>query len=185
MTTTPSTPIDENIVADAHALLDRYSAHYQYDVGYIRHLLETDPTAYKVFEAFLPMAGYHGEAPIDVIFTAKLCAMQGQDCGACLQPTIRQALEAGLAPEVVRAILGMGDEALLPPHLEQIQRFVRALSIEDGETQALREAIRETHGEGTLVALSLVVAACGVFPAIKRVFGLFESCALMEFEFTA
>lgn len=185
MTTTPSSTIDENAVAAAHAMLDRYSAHYQYDVSYIRHLLETDPAAYKVFEAFLPMASYRGEAPIDVIFAAKLSAMQQQDCGACLQLTIRQALEAGLTPEVVQAVLGRGDDAFLPPHLERIQRFVRALPEENEETQNLREAIREAHGEGTLVALSLVVAACGVFPAIKRVFGAFQSCALMDFEFTA
>jgi hypothetical protein len=185
MTTTPVSQSDENTVAQAHATLDRYSEHYRYDVGYIRHLLETDPAAYRVFEAFLPMASFRGEAPTDVIFVAKLCAMQQADCGACLQLAIRQAIEGGMDAKIVRAVLGRSDETLLPPHLAQIQRFVRALPEENEETQTLRRVIREIHGEATLVAISLVVAACGVFPTIKRVFGSFQSCAVLDFEFTA
>lgn len=168
---------------EARALLDGFEAHYRYDVGYLRHLLETDEDAFRVFRDFLPMASFRGQAPVEVVSVAKLAAMQQNDCGACLQLTIRQAIEAGLAPETVRAVVGGGEG--LAPELAQVRDLVRSIAIDDTRTDALRESVRATFGEATLSAIAIVVAAAGVFPTVKRVLGSFESCELMEFEFTA
>lgn len=183
MTQLNDTLIDEQVIADAHTMLDGFATHYRYDVGYLRELLETDPIAFKVFEAFLPMASYQGDAPTDVVFVAKLAAMRLNDCGACLQLTIRQALESGVPVEVVRAAAGTGQE--LPLELTPVYRLVQAAHTYAAETQTHREAVRTRHGEGALAAIALVVAAAGVFPTMKRLLGTFESCALMDFEFSA
>ncbi|WP_309380441.1 hypothetical protein [Cerasicoccus frondis] len=174
-----ATTIDPNqAVREA---IEAYAAKYDYDVSYMLHMLEHNPAALQLFQQVIPLANCRQHAPLDVFFVAKLAAFRQSDCGACLQLSIRLALEAGVSRDiVVGAVKGT---PALPPHLADVQRFVQSLDDYSAETNDLRKTLRARYGEAALIEIALVVTAAYLFPRTKRVLGYFESCQLMQFDF--
>lgn len=161
--------------------IEAYSAKNRYDVSYMLEMLESNPEAYLLFQNVIPLANCRKVTPLDVYTVAKLTAFRQSDCGACLQLSIRLALEAGVSVEIVKAAV-LGTPAL-PPHLEQIREFVRAVEDDLALADVLREEIRKLYGSAALVELALVITAAHQFPRAKRVMGYFKSCERMEFSF--
>jgi hypothetical protein len=177
MNTTHDMPAKEAI----REQLESYSAKYSYDVSYMLHMLEHHPEALQLFQGVIPLASCRNATPLDVFMVAKLVGFQQSDCGACLQLSIRQALEAGVSREIVEgAVKG---QPALPPHLQEVKRFVQSLDEYDAETDKLREVLRGKYGEEVLIEIALVVTAAQLFPRTKRVLGYFGSCQRMEFSF--
>lgn len=177
MSTQIATPTQDEI----RSALLAYSDKYGYEVDYMLHILHDHPEAFAAFNAVIPLANCRQEAPLDVFFVAKLAGFQQSDCGACLQLSIRLALEAGVSRAIVEGVIK--GSPTLPPELEEVRRFVRSLDDYSAETNALRESIRQRYGERTLIEIALVVTAAQLFPRVKRALGYFESCQLMDFSF--
>lgn len=160
--------------------LEAYSAKYDYDISYMRHMLDHHPEALQAFQGVIALANCRQHAPLDVFFVAKLAGFKQSDCGACLQLSIRLALEAGVRREVVEAVV-RGKP--LPAELEEVTRFVYSLDEYNAETDQLRESLRKKYGEAALIEIALVVTAAHMFPRTKRALGYYESCHLMQFDF--
>lgn len=164
----------------AVAQIEAFEAQWQYDSSYMKHMLAEHPQAFALFQAMIPMAGFRRKAAKELYHVAKLSAFQVVDCGSCLQLAVRTARSDGLSPELIRAVLQEPDQ--LPEELAQVRRFVWALDEEEPPPAAQREALRERIGEQAMIEISLVVAAAGVFPKIKKVLGYFESAREMPIE---
>lgn len=158
-------------------MIDQFGAHYAYDTQYMRNMLEHHPQAFAAFAAFLPMANFRQDLPRDVYFVAKLAAMQVADCSACLQLTVKMALEADVAADLVQAVLKEGD---LPNHLAAVNRFARTVAHHHLVADEDLETMRSTYGETGLIELALAIASTGVFPLIKRSFGMLQSCQVAD-----
>jgi len=82
----------------------------------------------------------------------------------------------------VIAAAARGDVAALPDDLADVHRFATAVVTASGEEDALRETLRQRHGEEALVELALALASCRVFPEVKRALGFAKSCAIVPLD---
>lgn len=155
-----------------------FEARYGYDASYMKEMAEHALAALDIFNGFTPMAGHRNQAPLEVYFTAKITAYAYADCGPCYQLAIDFAKEAGVANELLDALVN-GKEAL-PRELETIRAFTIAVLEAHPECDSLRAEIEARYGRATVIELGLVIAAAQVFPVVKRSMGHFKSCGLVS-----
>lgn len=158
--------------------INDFEAHYQYDSGYMRDLLSTSPAGYEKFSQFLPMAHHLEQLAPDDYWVAKLATMQTEDCGECLQLSVRMALEAGVGKEVIRAALDGG--RALPAPLNDVYRYATCVATRVPVPEDLMHRMTERHDKGSLLEFGLCIASARVFPAIKRAIQSTQSCALIQ-----
>lgn len=168
----------------AHREIEAFEARYGYDGTYMHELLEASPGGYERFTAFRPMALYREAAPTEAFYLAKIAAMQHEDCAGCLQLTVRQALEAGVDPAVVRAALDGGGD--LEPDLADVYRFAADVAANRPRDTSRDARLRRTLGETAIAELALAIAGARVFPTIKRALGHGgDRCALVTVDLAA
>ncbi|MFZ5728746.1 MAG: hypothetical protein A2882_05105 [Phenylobacterium sp. RIFCSPHIGHO2_01_FULL_70_10] len=155
--------------------LDRFERTWSYDASYLRRLLAASPVSVLKFGLVSGMAPRDG-APLGAVAAAEIAATLSEDCGPCVQIVVDKALAAGLAPEVLRAILdgnpeGMGREAAIG------WRFARASLDRDlATTDPLREEIVGLWGERGLAAIALALTAARLYPTLKYALGYGRTC---------
>jgi hypothetical protein len=147
--------------------------------GYITELGEASFSGFIKFLMFLPLAGHRGRTDATLLHVARLVAFRHEDCGSCLQSAINVALDEGVAPLSVAAVLD-GDDSTMPPALSLIVRFTEGVLAMDGSECEPRQEIIARYGTTTLAELSLAIASARVFPTIKRGLGLSVSCAAVR-----
>lgn len=148
---------------------------YDYDAGYMRDMAEVSPRAAFLFGRIATLAGYRRDVPIEAFFAAKLVAALSEDCGPCTQLAVTMAERAGVAPAVLRAILG-GDERAMTPAAALGFRFARAVLAHDPVADALRDEIVALWGRHALLSLAFALAATRVFPTVKYALGHGQTC---------
>lgn len=156
-----------------------FKAHYHYDTTYMEEMLSSSPKSYEVFENFLPMATFTNKAPLDAINVARITAIINEDCGTCAQLYIDLALEAGLDKEIVKEIV-FNNGQNLPTQLKDLYNFTLRVSNSETIEEALYAKMNEYYSKEVLVEISLAIAATKVFPTIKRVLNLAQSCSLIK-----
>ena len=126
--------------------IDGFERRYGYDASYMRDLLDANPWALVRFIFVTQLAQQKG-APLAATAAAGIVATLHEDCGPCTQIGVDLALEKGLSPEILRAILaddeaGMGEDARLG------YAFARASIVRDLEAAApLRDEILRRWGK--------------------------------------
>jgi alkylhydroperoxidase family enzyme len=148
---------------------------YDYDTSYIRDVIDTSPRAALAFARVDGMAQYRRDVPKDAYFAAKLVAALSEDCGPCTQLVVTMAERAGVAPEVLRAVLAR-DERAMTTEAALGFRFAEAVLAHDPAADALREEILRRWGRHALVSLAFAIAASRVFPSVKYALGHGRSC---------
>ena len=156
-----------------------FKAHYHYDTTYMEEMLSSSPKSYEVFENFLPMATFTNKAPLDAINVARITAIINEDCGTCAQLYVDLALEAGLDKEIVKEIV-FNNGQNLPTQLKDLYNFTLCVSNSETIEEALYAKMNEYYSKEVLVEISLAIAATKVFPTIKRVLNLAQSCSLIK-----
>jgi hypothetical protein len=146
-----------------------------YDASYMREMLATDLGAFLKFARAVGIGTYRKDIPRDVYFAAQLTSSIDADCGPCTQLGVGFALEAGLAPATVAAIVA-GDEATLPRDAVIGVRFARAVLARDPEADVWREEIVRRWGPRALLALAFAVLTAQMFPTIKYALGHGKAC---------
>lgn len=160
-------------------VVDRFAKRYDYDVSYIRDLLETDAAAFMAFSKVRGLGGY-AEAPRAAVAAAKLVATLAEDCGPCTQIVVQMAEEQGVAPGVLKAIL-TGDEPGMGADAALAWKFARASLARDLETaDALRDKVVARWGRKGLATLALAIASARVYPTVKYALGHGKACSRVQ-----
>jgi alkylhydroperoxidase family enzyme len=143
---------------------------------YCRYIVRVSLRAFFKFAKFLAVDEYRRVLPPAPFHVARIVAVRDADCGSCVQIAVNQAKKAGLPAETLRAVLdGKLDD--LPEEVRDAYRFAEAVVTANGEEDALRERIRLRYGDEGLIEMALAIAACRVFPMVKRTLGYAVSCS--------
>src|SRR5262245_20894180 len=123
---------------------------------YARHILRTSLRTFFKFIKVVPAAEYRRAMPAEPVYAARILAARRDDCGECVQIAVNQARNAGIRPELLRAVLaGRLDE--VSEEVAEACRFAAAVLAASGEEDGLRERIRRRWGEEALVELALTI----------------------------
>ncbi|WNO07523.1 hypothetical protein [Teredinibacter sp. KSP-S5-2] len=161
--------------------LTEFGDHFDYDITYIRELLETSPNGYSKFEGFRPLASHRELLGREAYWVVKIAAMKSEDCGECLQLNIRMALEDGCDRMVI-------EEAVRTPELlsspyKEIFEYATKVSLNETIGQPLEDYMMQVFDKGQLLELGIAVSTAKLFPTLKRSVGVAKSCQVMEFSF--
>lgn len=148
---------------------------------YLRFLVRASLPAFLTFTKFLAVVDHRRKLPRDAHHVARLVATRDEDCGTCVRVEIRLARKAGLAPDVIRAVLQRAPDRL-PAPLADVYRFTESVVTARGDEEPLRRRIRDAYGDAALAEMALAIAACRAFPIVKRTLGYATSCARVDLE---
>jgi hypothetical protein len=157
-----------------HRVIDRFGKRYDYDATYMHEVLDASRPAFFKLLLAQPMGAHREAVPLDAAFAAGFTALRFEDCGPCAQLSINMALEAGVEPNALRAIVArdfatMSDGAALAVRLADA---VLAHAPSDDE----RAEVRRRWGEKGLITLAYSIAGTRIYPTMKRVLGHAHSC---------
>ncbi|MEZ6099856.1 MAG: hypothetical protein R3E01_12880 [Pirellulaceae bacterium] len=149
-------------------------------MDYLRHIVDTSPTAFFRFASILPFANSRKTLPNEAWFAAQLISVQNEDCGPCLQITVNLAKQAGLDATFIGAVLERRNEDL-PSNIVDVIEFT-AVAASGSDDPSTRNRLRECYGERGLVELAYAIASSRIPPTVKRVLGYAESCSAIPVE---
>jgi len=164
-----------------NALFERSIRATERQVGesadWLREVLKSSRGAFIKFGLFMPLAKHRLSAPLELWHVARIATNAAEDCGPCLNITVRHALAEGVDRRLVAAA-ARGDLDALPLSAARVWRYARAVVEADPEAAALGDAVADEIGRDGLVELALAIATVRVFPTMKRALGYARSCSL-------
>ena len=156
--------------------IDGFERQWGYDASYMREVIQANPASFVKF-AFGTRAADTRAAPSEALFAATLAGVLTEDCGPCAQLGVDMALESGIDPTVVRAVLA-GDVVAMGEAAGLAYRFAKASLARDMETaDPLRDEIVRRWGEKALVAIGLSLVASRMYPTLKYALGHGKACS--------
>ena len=161
--------------------IQRFGSRYDYDVGYLEHLLDTSTGAFVKFNLINLVSGHARGLPAAPLFAASLRAAAAEDCGPCVQLVSNMALEAGISADTVGAIL-RADLPALPDDVAMVLRFTEQVLAHDPEADTLRDQIRQRWGEEALISIGFAISASRVYPTFKYAMGYGQACSRIQIE---
>jgi hypothetical protein len=155
--------------------LDAFQARYDYDVGYLREILSTSPRVLLRFFEATQLGRVRSGVPLEVWTAVHLVGVLHEDCGPCVQLGVDMALEAGVAPETLEAILAnnldaMSDECALSV------RYARAVLAREPYADEHREALLARYGGTGLLSLACALTSARLYPTMKYALGFGTAC---------
>lgn len=165
-------------------MLLAFKKRYHYDVQYQQQILSADLAAFLKFSGFQTMASHTGNLPAGPLFAARLRAIVAEDCGPCTQLAADLAQEAGLAPELIRAILER-DRAKLPEEIQLVVSFSDLVLAHQPQADELRPQILARWGFPGLIAIAFAISSYRVYPALKYSLGYGKTCSRVMLNKTA
>jgi hypothetical protein len=85
---------------------------YDYDMSYVREMLEVSPRAVRLFGRIGALGQYRRGVPVEAYGAAAIVAARWEDCGPCTQLAVTMAERAGVAPAMLRAVIARGERAM-------------------------------------------------------------------------
>lgn len=152
-----------------------FERQYDYDMSYVREILDADPGAVITFMKVQGMARYRKGIPADALYAAKIAGALSEDCGPCTQLVVRMAEGEGVPAPVLRAILE-GDAGAMPDGVALAFRFAQASLAHDPEADALREQVVARWGKKGLLSLGFALTSARLFPTLKYALGHGRTC---------
>ncbi|HUI94521.1 MAG TPA: hypothetical protein VLX44_02105 [Xanthobacteraceae bacterium] len=148
---------------------------WNYDAGYVKEMIETDPAAVLAFLRAARIGLYHKDIPPAAHHAAKIVGVMSEDCGPCTQLAIGMAERDGVDPAVLRAVVAR-DYAAMPYEVALAARFA-ALSLRHApEADDVREEVVRLWGKRALIALAFALTAARIFPTVKYALGHGHAC---------
>ena len=148
---------------------------------YLGRIGESSFSGFLKFLLFLPLAAHRRRSDPGLVHGVRIVATQHEDCGPCVQIAVNAALDDGMEPPAIRAVLDRNHEQM-PGALSLAVRFAEGVLAKDGSEEAARDEIESQLGATVLTELSLAIASARVFPTIKRALGFARSCSLVKVE---
>lgn len=159
----------------------KFGERYNYDVGYIEHFIDVDAGAFFKFSKIQAAGNHRNGIPAEPWYAAKIRTVLSEDCGPCTQLCIDMALEAGVSPAHIDAIVRR-DFAHLPDETELVIRFTELTLAHDPGADALRDEIIALWGEVAVVSLALAISLSRVYPTLKYALGHGKACTRLAVE---
>jgi hypothetical protein len=159
--------------------IDAFDRDYGYDSGYVREILAADLDAAIRFSKVMGLTRYRKGVSPEAWYAAKLVGAMAEDCGPCAQLVVTMAEREGVAPEVLRAILG-GDTQAMPEEVLLAFRFAHAVLAHDPQAEPLREQIVARWGEKGLMSLGFAITMARFFPTLKYALGHGQACSRVK-----
>jgi len=144
---------------------------------YLGRMGESSFSGFLKFLMFLPLARHRRRTDRALAHAARIVATQHEDCGPCVQIAVNVALDEGMDPQAILAVLGR-DHERMEGALALVVRFAEGVLARDGSEEAARREIEARFGATVLTELSLAIATARVFPTVKRGLGFARSCSL-------
>ena len=150
-----------------HRRIGRLERTYGYDATYLHEVADISVPAALKFGLFQIMAYHDEDLPRDLGFAARMAATLNEDCGPCAQLTVDMALESGMSPQPIAALMrgdlaSAGDEAALG------FRYGQAVAANTPAAAPLAEEVERRYRKRALVSLAYGVASARGYPALKR-----------------
>jgi hypothetical protein len=155
--------------------LAAFQRKFDYNVEYVRDILDADVTAFFRFARLERLSVYRRDVPLDVYYAVKLTSTVLEDCGPCTQLMVTMALLDGVAPRTIASVLE-GTEALLADDIRLGVRFAHAVAAHDPAADELRDDIVRRWGRRALVSLAFAITSARIFPTIKYALGHGKAC---------
>jgi hypothetical protein len=156
--------------------IDGMERQWGYDASYMRRVLAASPATLLKF-GFVTQLVDRKAAPSAALAAAGIVGTLAEDCGPCTQISVDMAAAAGVAPEVLRAVLA-GDEAAMGEAAQLAWRFARASLARDmAACDPLRDEIVRRWGESGLVAISMALMTARMYPTLKYALGHGKTCS--------
>lgn len=163
----------------ARRYLERMGARYDYDVSYMRHMLDHSPRAFFRFVKLLPLAQHRESAPKEAVMAAGLVGAMFEDCGPCTQLAVHFAAERGVDSAQVEAVLRR-DESAMSNDVALGFRFADAILRRTPDEDDVRERVRTRWGERGLIDLTFALQISRIFPMVKAGLGYAKECRRVE-----
>jgi hypothetical protein len=157
-----------------HSLVRRFERQFDYDASYMHGIADTSVGAFLKLSLARAMSKHREGVSLDAWFAAAFTAVRYEDCGPCAQLTINMALQAGVDPTIVRAVVAR-DAARMSSDAMLGQRLADAVLAHE-PTDAIREEVLARFGEKGLISLSYAIAAMRIYPTMKRALGHAHAC---------
>ena len=166
--------------SEALKQINIFEAHYKYDCTFVKELLEHSPEGFLKYNNFMPLASHREKLSPEEFWVAKLASMQVEDCGQCLQLTVRMALEAGVSEKVVETAIEGG--VTLSDKLKDVYLYSKSVASHEEIIPDLMERIESRYDKGSLLEFGLCIATAKFFPTVKRALGYTKSCSRVKIE---
>lgn len=157
-----------------HRMIGRLERRYGYDATYLHELADAAPAAFRRFGRMQMAGKWQGPLPSDAWRAASIAGALHEDCGPCVQIATDMAIEAGVAPALIAALLS--DGAAPDADAKLAFDYGRALLAADPALDDLRDAAKQRWGEAGVIALSLTAMTARNFPVLKRAMGHAKAC---------
>jgi alkylhydroperoxidase family enzyme len=156
--------------------INKFERTWNYDASYLHELLDIDPRALMAFgKASTAIGAYRKDVPPAVYSAAGIVAVMAEDCGPCTQIVIDMAERAGVAPDILRAVVTR-DMPALPFEVALAVRFTEATLRHAPEADDLREEVVRRFGKRGLVSLAFAMIAARFYPTLKYAMGHGRAC---------
>jgi hypothetical protein len=157
-----------------HRSIRRFERHYGYDATYMHEILDASLRAFLKLMLAQALNAHRDAAAPEAIHAARIVAARHEDCGPCAQLTVNMALEAGIDPTLVRAIVARDLTRLTPDATLGLRLAEAALLHENADD--VRAEVLARWGRRGLVCLAYAVAGTRTYPTMKRVLGHAHVC---------
>lgn len=155
--------------------LDKFQQKWNYDTGYVREVLDEAGVPAIVPLQALQKLHYRKNVPLDTYYAAALTAGKDADCGPCLQLGVSMAEAAGVAPNVIRAIVQRDYEHLSKEALLGVELALSTIA-RDGSGEEARQEILRKWGRAGLVSLAYAIVGAQAYPTFKYAIGHGHTC---------
>jgi hypothetical protein len=153
----------------------------EYDVSYMRELLDIDLGAFLKFARVTGISSYRRDVPRDVWYAVKVVGAMAEDCGPCTQLVVTMALQDGVEPRTLAAVVERRDAAM-PADVRLGVRYARAVLAHHADADAAREDIVGLWGQRALVSLAFGLTSARLYPTLKYALGHGQACRKIVIE---
>jgi hypothetical protein len=160
----------------ARRMINRFGAHYGYDVSYMRAMLDASPTGFFKFLAVTKLSRHAEAAPKEALFAARLVGVMTEDCGPCVQLVVDMAREAQVQDSDIDAVLRR-DASAMSRDVAISFRFADAVARRSGGDDEARETVRAAWGEKGVLDLTFALQASRLYPMVKAGMGFANTCS--------
>lgn len=165
----------------ARRWLRGFSQRYQYDTGYMENMLQQNPTLFLKFASLTLLSSHRCGIPRAPLWTARIRAALWEDCGPCVQLVCNMAMEDGVDPAVVAAVVA-ADPSALDEDCALALLFTESILARNPGAEHLRERVRLAWGEDGILSLAMGISSSRVYPTVKYVLGHGLACSRVQIE---
>jgi hypothetical protein len=163
-----------------HRVIRRFEARYGYDATYMHEIADRSVPAFYKLALAQAMNTHRESVSLDALYAARIAAVRFEDCGPCAQLVVNMALEAGVKPAMVRAIVAR-DLPRLSSDASLGLRLADAVLAHQA-TDTVRDEVLARFGEKGLITLAYSIAATRIYPTMKRALGHAHTCERLRVE---